>query len=123
MNLYNSVKEYTYNLQTFSSAEAKRIWKQSIKEKWNNECAYCGSKDNLTIDHIIPRSKGGNNFLTNVICSCESCNLSKSHSEWEEWFKLQEFFSLEREKNIKKWINDKIKENLYTYKRRKNIVY
>lgn len=123
MSFYNSAEDYRYNLNVFSSSDAKRIWKQSIKDKWNNECAYCGNKDNLTIDHIVPLSRGGHNLSTNVICCCKKCNHSKSHSEWEEWFKQQDFFSEERIKNIKKIINNKTEKNLYTYKKRKNIVY
>ena len=58
MPLYNSAQAYVFNLQTTSSAEAKRLWRSKIKEEWGYECAYCGSQDKLTIDHIIPKAKG-----------------------------------------------------------------
>jgi 5-methylcytosine-specific restriction endonuclease McrA len=42
------------------------------------ECKYCGAKKiPLTIDHIIPRSKGGENNYLNTITSCVPCNSKK----------------------------------------------
>ena len=41
------------------------------------ECQYCGSKRHLTIDHIIPKSKGGKTNWTNLITACNRCNVSK----------------------------------------------
>lgn len=42
-----------------------------------NKCQYCGSTKNLTIDHIIPRSKGGGNTWENLVTACHSCNTHK----------------------------------------------
>ena len=50
MGILHSSKAYVFNLRTTSSAEAKRLWRRDIKEKWNWQCAYCGDKDNLTIE-------------------------------------------------------------------------
>ncbi|WP_373524289.1 HNH endonuclease [Aquiflexum sp.] len=43
----------------------------------SNECQYCGSKKQLTIDHILPRSKGGKTNWTNLITACHRCNVIK----------------------------------------------
>ena len=40
-------------------------------------CGYCGSHKNLTIDHIIPKSKGGKNSWENLITCCFNCNAKK----------------------------------------------
>ncbi len=43
-------------------------------------CQYCGTKppkDELTIDHIVPRSKGGRSAWANVVLACQSCNSRK----------------------------------------------
>jgi len=55
MPLYNSPQAYVFNLQTTSSAEAKRMWRRKIKEEWDLKCAYCGSEEELTIDHVVPK--------------------------------------------------------------------
>jgi 5-methylcytosine-specific restriction endonuclease McrA len=41
------------------------------------ECAYCGAPDNLTFDHVIPRSKGGRTTWENIVTACSPCNLAK----------------------------------------------
>ncbi len=41
-------------------------------------CQYCGSKDDLTLDHVLPRSKGGRTTWENVVTACAPCNLRKS---------------------------------------------
>ena len=67
MGILQSSKAYVFNLYTTSSAEAKRLWRRDIKEKSNWKCAYCGDKNNLTIDHVVPRCKGGPDFTKNVV--------------------------------------------------------
>jgi 5-methylcytosine-specific restriction endonuclease McrA len=41
------------------------------------QCQYCGSPEDLTFDHVIPRSKGGQTTWTNVVAACSPCNLMK----------------------------------------------
>ncbi len=43
------------------------------------QCQYCGSKDDLTFDHVIPRSKGGRTTWDNVVAACAPCNLRKAN--------------------------------------------
>ena len=40
-------------------------------------CQYCGSREDLTFDHIVPRSKGGTTTWKNVVAACSNCNLCK----------------------------------------------
>jgi 5-methylcytosine-specific restriction endonuclease McrA len=40
-------------------------------------CQYCGAKHELTLDHVIPRSKGGQHGWDNVVTACRDCNQKK----------------------------------------------
>ena len=40
-------------------------------------CQYCHSREDLTFDHVIPRSKGGLTLWDNVVAACSPCNLRK----------------------------------------------
>ena len=53
--------------------------KANIIKRDNDECQYCGSKSHLTVDHVIPRSKGGQNTWENMVACCESCNVKKGN--------------------------------------------
>jgi len=122
MPLYNTFQSYVFNLQTTSSAEAKRIWRSKIKEEWDYECAYCGSQDNLTIDHIVPKAKGGPDFTKNLLCACHDCNQDKAYSPMKDWYFSQEFFDIDRYEKIKKWMEPEPAVNLYRYGSRTNKV-
>ena len=41
------------------------------------QCQYCGSPNDLTFDHVIPRSRGGLTTWENVVAACSPCNLKK----------------------------------------------
>ena len=50
-------------------------------------CQYCGERKNpveLTLDHILPRSRGGDNSAINVVTACRSCNQRKGSRTPEE---------------------------------------
>jgi Restriction endonuclease len=40
-------------------------------------CQYCGDSSNLTLDHLIPKSKGGKTNWTNLVTACHPCNAKK----------------------------------------------
>lgn len=41
------------------------------------ECQYCGTNKDLTLDHLIPKSKGGKSNWTNLVTACKHCNAKK----------------------------------------------
>ena len=125
MDTYGSHEGYLYNLHTCSSSEAKRMWKQSIKNQWDNKCAYCGSDEDITLDHVVPRTKGGSDHADNIIACCKSCNADKAHEDWIIWYIQKPFFTEERRQLIEDWIFPKqeVNPNLYSYKPRKNKSY
>jgi 5-methylcytosine-specific restriction endonuclease McrA len=57
-----------------------------LLEKWQRSCMYCGTKDALfEKEHLIPRSRGGSNRISNLGLSCRECNLAKSNLTLEEF--------------------------------------
>lgn len=40
-------------------------------------CVYCGTPDDLTLDHLIPKALGGRNTIPNLVTCCASCNYEK----------------------------------------------
>lgn len=62
----------------------ERLWKvppvnrREVLRRDGHTCQYCGSTKHLTLDHVIPRSRGGQHSWDNVVTACESCNYAKS---------------------------------------------
>ena len=55
-----------------------------IYKRDGHKCQYCGCTKNLTIDHIIPRSRGGEDTWENLVVACMPCNTRKSDKLLEE---------------------------------------
>ena len=85
---------YAYLVENFWNKEKKQAQQRFLKyigkvagfEKFKVSevfkrdgyfCRYCGRGDTLTIDHIIPTSKGGSNSMGNLQTLCLSCNSKK----------------------------------------------
>jgi 5-methylcytosine-specific restriction endonuclease McrA len=47
-------------------------------------CAYCGETENLTLDHILPSSRGGEDTWENLATCCGSCNVKKGNKTPQE---------------------------------------
>lgn len=75
IRLYNYVKHRIHKL---------KINRHRLFKRDNFECVYCGTKKNLTIDHILPKSRGGENSWLNLITCCSSCNRKKGDRTPEE---------------------------------------
>lgn len=81
----------------FSLTDAE--WKY-IVHYFNNECAYCGKKEKLTFEHVVPFSKGGSFGKENIIPACPTCNSSKNDLDYDHWYKNQSFYDETREQKI-----------------------
>ena len=96
-------EHYLHNLITMTSPEAKRLWRRAIKEHFNCTCVYCGKNyelHELTLDHVQPRSKGGQDLTTNVVCACQKCNQDKGSRNWLQWMRAKFGHLPHREKTI-----------------------
>lgn len=59
---------------------AVKFNRRNIFARDNNQCQYCGKKfptSELSLDHVIPRSQGGQATWENIVCACVSCNVRK----------------------------------------------
>lgn len=57
-----------------------------ILKRDRNTCQYCGySGDKLTVDHVVPKSRGGGETWENLAASCINCNNCKADRTPEEW--------------------------------------
>jgi 5-methylcytosine-specific restriction endonuclease McrA len=74
-------------------AESPGLLVQVLQEssRWGT-CAYCGREGYLTVDHVVPRSRGGDNTLENRVMACPPCNHLKADFLLEElpegWWRL-----------------------------------
>jgi 5-methylcytosine-specific restriction endonuclease McrA len=54
--------------------------REYLLEKWGRKCAYCGKIEvPLEVEHIVPKSRGGSNRVSNLTLSCQECNLKKGN--------------------------------------------
>ena len=60
------------------------LTRQNIFKRDNGLCQYCGTDRDLTLDHLIPRSKGGKSTWNNLVTACKSCNAKKGNYTLEE---------------------------------------
>jgi len=58
----------------------RKITRKAVLARDSWTCQYCGeSKPRLTVDHVIPRSRGGKSVWDNIVASCASCNRRKGN--------------------------------------------
>lgn len=76
--LFKGLKDGTMNMRTIFDDE-------KIKLKTGQICNYCGSKEDLALDHIFPQRYGGKDNAENLIFACKSCNSSKGKKDLIEW--------------------------------------
>jgi CRISPR/Cas system Type II protein with McrA/HNH and RuvC-like nuclease domain len=86
-----------------SPAQRSEIWNY-----FENRCAYCGKKLNRSkreghIDHLMPASLDGSNFIGNRVLSCASCNAEEKRDRFWVLFIKEKDGSDERIKKIKNW--------------------
>jgi 5-methylcytosine-specific restriction endonuclease McrA len=55
----------------------RKITRRAVFARDGWECQYCGARTSLTVDHVIPRSKGGGSGWDNIVASCAPCNRRK----------------------------------------------
>lgn len=64
--------------------ETLRPTRQAIFKRDKHLCQYCGSRADLTIDHVHPKSRGGDDSWENLVAACQRCNNRKGDRRPEE---------------------------------------
>ncbi|GAB5493098.1 MAG: hypothetical protein Phog2KO_33130 [Phototrophicaceae bacterium] len=60
--------------------------REYLLEKWGRTCAYCGANNvALEVEHIVPKSRGGSNRVSNLSLACTSCNQQKGSQTAQEF--------------------------------------
>lgn len=58
--------------------------RQNIYKRDNHRCVYCGAASDLTLDHVLPRARGGTDSWENLVTACNRCNSQKGNRTPEE---------------------------------------
>lgn len=92
-----------------SELVSKRVTKNSFRREiinaWNGCCAYCGCEpEKITLDHVVPKAKGGTTDRANLVPACACCNVSKNHCDVWAWYHAQPFHTAAREERIRMWL-------------------
>lgn len=83
--LFKGLKEGTMNMRTIFDDE-------KIKIQTGQFCNYCGSNENLALDHIFPQKFGGKDDAENLVYACKTCNSSKGKKDLIEWMIFKNIF-------------------------------
>lgn len=80
------IRVYKYVNQSINKVPLNR---DNVYRRDNFECVYCGCnhRKTLTLDHVIPQSKGGKDSWDNLVTACRKCNSEKSNLTLEEYGK------------------------------------
>jgi len=77
--LLKGLREKTMNLGDIADDEKLKLYLPQA-------CSYCGTTQNLSIDHLIPTKKGGANKGENFVWACRICNSKKGAMDIIEWY-------------------------------------
>lgn len=114
-NQENDYAEKNYVADSRKKINIRETWSESLKKialsKSNGVCCRCGKPltiQNMTVEHVIPLSKGGTNEISNIVALCEDCNKEKSNTilEPKKYYKyLAEYQREYLQEKYEKYIN------------------
>jgi 5-methylcytosine-specific restriction endonuclease McrA len=87
-------ENYGFIMNRFKALKSGEIeWcpaiREYVKERGMDSCVYCGSKEQLTLEHILPRARGGPDIADNAVWVCKGCNSRKGRKRLYEWYGLE----------------------------------
>jgi len=87
-----SKESRAFQMSTFKKLQSGEMhWSTTIREYLRerenpNECVYCGAEGKLTVEHLLPKSCGGEDTTDNVVMVCAECNSKKGKKKLYEYF-------------------------------------
>lgn len=85
-------------------ARTARIrFRQSIFDAWAHRCAYCNAPAE-SLDHVMPKARGGLTVRQNLVPACLHCNRTKGHREVFSWWRLQPFWCADAQAALLAWL-------------------
>lgn len=81
----------------------RQSWRQRIFEAWQHRCAYCGAPAE-SLDHIVPKAKGGLTVRANLTPACLPCNRRKGDAEVISWWQQQPGWSPAAQARLIDWV-------------------
>ncbi len=84
MHLKHALNNVTFKDRSIEAYEVKEY----LLTKYNYKCVYCDAKDVIfEQDHVVPKSRGGSNRISNLVLACVKCNQAKSNKSLDEFVK------------------------------------
>jgi 5-methylcytosine-specific restriction endonuclease McrA len=86
--------------ELFRKSQKHKI-KAKVKQRFSGACAYCGrTPRTLTLDHIVAKSKGGKDIMSNLVAVCPRCNFSKGSRPLWQWWQASPWWNEERARHF-----------------------
>lgn len=82
---------------------ARHRFRQEILNAWGHRCAYCGEHAQ-SLDHVMPKAKGGLTVPRNLVPACLTCNGLKGHKEVFSWWREQPYWSEAGQAKLIDWL-------------------
>ena len=83
--------------------ETRAKFRLKIFDAFEHKCAYC-HRPAQSLDHVVPRHRGGQTIVENLVPACLRCNGSKGATEWTLWYREQDFYCKDKEIAVWNWI-------------------
>ena len=95
-------RQFPFVMDRFKKLTSGEIeWSGAIREylrerETPSQCIYCASTEHLSLDHLMPCSRGGPDCADNAVMACRACNSSKGDKGLYEWYMLDRRYELPR---------------------------
>lgn len=93
-------KQFPFVMRKFIELKKGIIkWSDILREDLKtdkNECVYCGNRQALSNDHIVPKRECHFREIHNIVTSCSKCNSSKGDKDLIEWYGLERRYEIPR---------------------------